>query len=220
MRIRIPKLHLLALLGCVGLALPAAVAAQDDDPHHPRGRRSRCQEDCGGLREVSGNAGRNRRDGFFFSAGIGAGAESFDARDGLGWSDGKGGGTGYLKVGGTVGRSVVLGAEAQGWFSSYRGQNYDRTLGNLLGFAQFYPSSSGFWMRGGIGWARDHLTTFNSSGIGYGSSINGTGWALGVGFDVPVGRRVSITPSLDLMGQDYRTHEERVLSLGVGITLP
>src|SRR5262245_21425346 len=75
-----------------GLSLvPAIVQAQDDD--RPRDRRHRCG-DCG-LREVSDRRDDHRRDGFFAAIGLGGGSESFDANDGLGWSDDKGGATGY-----------------------------------------------------------------------------------------------------------------------------
>jgi hypothetical protein len=223
MRTHVNSLHLILLLASLGAALPAALAAQDDDPHprrpHPR---AHCGDGCGGLREVSDHAGRSRRSGFWFGAGVGAGAETFDARDGLGWSDGKGGGTGYLKLGGTVTPSLLLGAEAQVWAASYyTNPNYDRALGSLQGIAQFYPApQSGFWLKGGLGWALDNLRTYTTSGVIIDRDLHGTAWSLGLGYDVPVGRSVSITPSLDLLGEDFRTHRERVLSFGIGITLP
>ena len=223
MRTHANSIRLLLLLACLGLVVPAALAAQDDDPHPRRGHpRGHCGDSCGGLREVSDHAGRARRSGFWLSAGVGAGAESFDARDGLGWSDGKGGGVGYVKLGGTVTRSLLLGVEAQAWASSYyTNPNYDRALGSLQGIAQFYPApEGGFWLKGGLGWALDNLRTYSSSGIIYDRDLHGTAWSLGLGYDVPVSRSLSITPSLDLQAQDYRTHRERVLSFGIGITLP
>lgn len=222
MRTHHGSFRLLLLLTSLSLVAPAMLAAQEDDPH-PRGRhpRSRCGDSCGGLREVSDHAGRARRNGFWFSAGIGAGAESFDARDGLGWSDGKGGGSGYVKLGGTVSRSLLLGAEGQVWAASYSGQNFDRSLGSLMGIAQLYPSpTGGFWLRGGLGFAHDNLRTYTSSGIIVDRDLNGTAYAFGLGYDFPVNRHVSITPSLDLLAQDYRTHRERVINFGIGITLP
>lgn len=223
MRTTHPLRFALVLLG-LGLTIPAVLAAQDDDPHPHRGHpRAHCSDDCsaGGLREVSDRAGRTRRSGFWFSAGLGAGAESFDARDGLGWSDGKGGGSGYLKLGGTVSPSLLLGVEGNLWAASYYRQNYDRALGSLMGIAQVYPSpSSGFFLKGGIGWARDNLRTYPAPGVVYSSDINGTAYAFGLGYDVPVGRSVSITPTLDLVAQDYRDHRERIVNFGIGITLP
>ncbi len=222
MRPHTPSLRSVLLLLILGM--PALLAAQEDTLPHDRGHpRAHCSRDCGtgGLREVADRSSHARRSGLWFSAGIGAGNERFDARDGLGWSDGKGGGSGYLKLGGTVNSSLLIGAEAQLWAAANSGQTYDRALGSLMGIAQFYPSpAGGLWLRGGLGWARDNLRTYPSPGVTMSSDINGTAYALGLGYDVPVTRGISITPSLDLVAQDYRTHKERIVNFGIGITLP
>jgi hypothetical protein len=199
-----------------GLSLAPAVAlAQDDD--HPRDRdRDRRHCDCG-LREVSDRRNNDRR-GFFAAIGLGGGSESFDANDGLGWSDDKGGATGYIKVGGAVSNSLMLGGEVNGWASRYQRQGYDRSLASLMFIAQWYPASrSDFWLRGGAGWARDHLSVYGTNGD-INSHENGTALAVGLGYDFRVGRKVSITPSLDFQGQRYDSHDERLLSLGIGVT--
>ena len=172
-----------------GLSLaPAALMAQDDS--HPRDRdRRRC--DCGGLREVSGRQD-HRREGFFAAVGLGGGSESFDANDGLGWSDDKGGAAGYVKVGGAVSQSLLLGAELNGWAAQYQRQGYDRSLGSLMFIAQWYPASRGdFWLRGGLGWSRDHLSIYGSTGD-INSHENGTALAVGLGYDFRVGRKLSL----------------------------
>jgi hypothetical protein len=204
-----------------GLSLSPALAAAQDDSPRDRGRDcdhrrdGRCEPR--GLREVSDRRSQ-RRQGFWFSAGVGAGAESFDANDGLGWSDDKGGGIAYLKLGGTVSQSLRLGAEGNIWGARYQRQGYDRSLGSLLFIAQWYPSSRGdFWLRGGAGWARDNLTLYGAQGD-ITSHENGTALALGLGYDFRVSREVSITPTLDFQGQRYDSHDERLVSLGVGIT--
>lgn len=199
-----------------GLSLvPAVVKAQDDDPH-PRRDRDRRGCDCG-LREVSDRRS-DRRDGFFASIGLGGGAESFDANDGLGWSDDKGGATGYLKVGGAVSNALTLGAELNGWASRYQRQGYDRSLASLMFIAQWYPASrSDFWLRGGLGWARDNLSVYGTSSD-VNRHENGTALAVGLGYDFRVARNVSITPTLDFQGQRYDSHDERLISLGLGVT--
>lgn len=203
-----------------GLSLtPALAAAQDDSPRdRDRGRgrdRDRCN--CGGLREVSDRR-NHRREGFFGAVGLGGGSESFDANDGLGWSDDKGGAVGYIKVGGAVSQSLLLGAELNGWAARYQRQGYDRSLGSLMFIGQWYPAAQGdFWLRGGLGWARDNLSIYGTTGD-INSHENGTAFALGLGYDFRVARNVSITPSLDLQGQRYDTHDERVISLGLGVT--
>jgi len=229
--VRRPTLLLLAFLA---LSLPGALAAQDEEPRDQRPRserdrdrdrdydrdRDRDRRDCHcGLREVrDDHRGPYRRSGFWLSAGLGAGSESFDANDGLGWSDDDTGGIAFLKMGGTVSRSFLLGVEANVWGEQYRGAGYDRTLASLMVVGQWYPApATGFWLRGGLGWARDEYDEYGPGGITL--RENGSAFALGMGYDVPVGRSVSITPLLDFQAQHYDTHDERIVSFGVGITV-
>jgi hypothetical protein len=212
----------LALMAVAGLFLaPAVVNAQDDYGTRDRDRgRNRDRDRCHcGLREVSDSRGARRR-GFWLSGGVGAGAESFDANDGLGWSDDKGGGVAYIKLGGTISRSLLLGAEGDIWAAQYQRQGYDRSLTNLMFIAQWYPASQGdLWIRGGVGWARDNLTLYGSTpATDFKSHENGTALALGIGYDFRVARNVSITPILDLQGQHYDSHDERLINFGVGVT--
>lgn len=206
------RTHAFAFLTALALLAPATLVAQEEeDPHHGRRRGSR------GLREVSDDAGRSRRDGFWLSAGLGAGGESFDARDGLGWSDDQGGGVGFVKLGGTVSPSLLIGAEAQVWGRDYSYDGYERGLGSFMGVAQFYPARrADFWIRGGIGWARDYYRDYAANQPT--RTVNGTAYALGFGYDVAVARKVSITPSLDFVRQHYDTHRERIVSIGVAVT--
>ncbi len=214
-----------------GLSLAPAVAVAQDDSTPPReSDRGRGRDDdrdrdrdryhrrrSGGLREVSGR-NFSRRSGFFAAIGLGGGAESFDANDGLGWSDDKGGATGYLKLGGTVSQNLLLGAEFNGWAAEYHRQGYNRSLGSAMFIAQWYPAREGdFWLRGGLGWARDNLTEYGTT-TDFKRHENGTALALGLGYDFRVARNVSITPTLDFQGQRYDSHDERLVSIGVGVT--
>lgn len=203
------KLMLIALTA-LSLA-PAVASAQDDD----RGRDDRdYHRRRGGLREVD-DSRYDRRKGFWASFGIGGGAESFDANDGLGWSDDKGGGIAYLKLGGTVSQSLLLGAEFNAWGSRYRFDGYDRSLSSAMFIAQWYPAPRGdFWLRGGVGFARDQLDVDGEPE----THENGAVLAVGLGYDIRVSRNVSISPILDLQGHRYDTHDERLVNIGVGIT--
>ncbi len=200
----------IAILVLVLLASAAGpVQAQRDRP--PRG-----------LREAR-SQGPNARDGFWLAIGLGAGAESFRADDGLGWSDDKGGAVGYLKLGGTVSRSLLLGAEAQVWTARYYGrtysEDYDRTLGSLMAIAQVYPSPTGaVWLKGGVGFARDELDLFGPPTQPTVTGRDGLAFDLGLGYDFRVGRSVSLTPSLDLVWQRYESHDERLVNLAVAVT--
>jgi hypothetical protein len=209
------RTRLVYLLAFLLGALPVTALAQDDDSGRDPHRRPRSR----GLREVSDDAGRSRRDGFWLSAGLGVGGESFDARDGLGWSDRTTGGVGYIKLGGTVNRNLLLGAEVQGWSNHYYDADYDRTLGSLMGIVQWYPDGRGdFWLRGGLGFAWDELDFYGTPPANITTRRSGTAFAIGLGYDARVGRKISITPQLDFLAQRYDTHDERVVSFGIGIT--
>jgi hypothetical protein len=209
------RTRLVYLLAFLIAALPVTALAQDDDSGRDPHRRPRSR----GLREVSDDAGRSRRDGFWLSAGLGVGGESFDARDGLGWSDRTTGGVGYIKLGGTVNRNLLLGAEVQGWSNHYYDADYDRTLGSLMGIVQWYPDGRGdFWLRGGLGFAWDELDFYSAPPTNVTTRRSGAAFAIGLGYDARVGRKISITPQLDFMAQRYDTHDERVVSFGIGIT--
>jgi hypothetical protein len=172
-----------------------------------------------GLREVHGGGwGRNNREGLWGAIGLGAGAESFNANDGLGWSDDKGGGLAYFKIGGTVSQSLLLGVEGQVWSTNYYWDNYDRSLSSLMAIAQVYPSARGAgWLKGGFGLAHDQLNLYGSSRPTY-TGKTGTAFDLGLGYDFRVARNISASPSLDLVFQHYDTHDERLLNLGFALT--
>src|SRR6476620_3961889 len=87
-------LTLVALLGS-----PASGFAQQPPP---------------GLVEVS--EGGNRH-GFWFGLGLGAGGESFDLRDGLGYSNAFYKPTVSLRAGGTLGQNLRLGGEVLSWIN-------------------------------------------------------------------------------------------------------
>ncbi|HTS87046.1 MAG TPA: hypothetical protein VMG41_01015 [Gemmatimonadales bacterium] len=190
------------------LVAPAAAFAQQSDTLSSPG-----------LREVHGSFNPSGRRGFWLTVGLGVGGESFNANDGLGWSDTKTGGVGYLKLGGTINPHFQLGAELQGWSTNYYWDNYDRSLGSLMGIVQYYPSARGdFWIRGGFGYAHDRLRDYSTPGIVIISDEDGTAFAGGLGYDVRLSRRLFLTPSLDFMGQHYSDHDERLVTFGVGIT--
>src|SRR3990172_8975580 len=85
------------------------------------------------------------RSGFWFGFGLGygnIGCNDCDNRSGSG--------SGYLKLGGTVSKKVLIGFEANGWAKS----EDDATVSLVNGSAvvYFYPSATGgFHLKGGLG---------------------------------------------------------------------
>ena len=211
-----------SILSGLALLVPAGLAAQQDDGSNGDSDRDRDRQhgrcSCG-LREV-GDRHASGRSGLWLSAGVGGGAEAFDAKDGLGWSQDRGGAIGYIKVGGTVSPSLRIGAEFQNWESRYQSQGYDRSLSSLMLIAQWYPAAQGdFWLRGGFGLARasvDYLPGSNSS-VGFRS--DGVAAAIGLGYDFRLARNVALVPTIDLTAHRYDNVDDRVVSFGLGITI-
>src|SRR5439155_22059560 len=74
-----------------------------------------------------------------------------------------------------------------GW--SHSGGGATETIGNVTASLFYYPvAASGLFLSGGLG--------FSSYNVNTSPSVTGTGWGFtaGVGYDVRVGRNVSLTP--------------------------
>lgn len=199
------SLRFVLILGLVA-GTASGLAAQERDCH------------CGGLREVRhSNFNPNRRQGFWASLGAGGGAESFDANNGLGWSHDTWGGLVFGKAGFTVSQAFTVAAEGDLWLRDYPDSR--RNLGSLMIVGQIYPAPRGaFFLKGGAGWTRDETDQFFAPGATH-THENGWGFVAGLGYDARVARGVSITPSLDFVGHRYATHDERMLNVGVAITI-
>src|SRR5256886_4304204 len=124
------------------------------------------------------------RHGFWFSGGLGYG--SLGCKD----CDGRTGAlSGNISLGGTLSQKLLLGVSTNGWTKSESGSSL--TVAAVTAAVRFYPSTTGgFFLTGGLG-----LGTV-SAGIGGFGSASQTGGAalLGLGYDIPIGRSVSLTP--------------------------
>jgi hypothetical protein len=152
---------------------------------------------------------QNRRQGFWISGGIGAGLDN---------NSEKGGAAGYLRLGGTVGK-VLLGGEANGWTRSENGVSLLRS--NTMFTAMVYPSLvGGFFIKGGLGFS---VIRVSGDVGGFSASVteNGFGSVLGLGYDIPLGPKLSLTPNLDLLTQTWdpgagtETHSMLLFTIGI-----
>jgi hypothetical protein len=186
------------IAGAVSLLLGGAVAAQEP----PRG-----------LVEVHDS----QRHGFWGGLGVGAGAEAFDLRDGLGYSGDLYRPTVSLRLGGTPGRYLRLGGEILGWIDDQG--NRTESITSVLFISQFYPApATGFYLKGGLGLGRNQVDFDDGFGVG------DTGFAglLGAGWEVRVGRRWYLNPAVDLVQQRYTgrggdRYRERIVNFGIGV---
>jgi hypothetical protein len=147
------------------------------------------------------------REGFFIGGGLGFGSLGLEGVD-----DREGALSGYLKLGGALNETLLLGVETNGWVDEEGGATL--TFGNLSGIVQFYPSrTSGFYLKAGAGLARLDLDL----GIGGSGAETGLGFVIGTGFDVPLGSRVALTPFANFNYGNIEDTGVSVFQFGLGI---
>jgi hypothetical protein len=93
-----------------------------------------------------------------------------------------------LELGGTVNEHFRLGGSYETWTHGSGGGEDMENFG-LVGY--YYPSSSGLFLKGEIGFSEYH-----AAGI---PGIGGTGWGYtgGLGWELPIGSSVTIIPFVD-----------------------
>ena len=157
------------------------------------------------------------RAGFWGALGLGAGGESFDLRDGVGYSSELYRPTVSVRLGGTLGQQVRLGGEVLAWINE-QGSAVE-SLTSFLFIGQIYPSNStGLYLKGGLGLGRNAIDYED----GYGVGDTGFAGLLGAGWELRVGRRFYLNPAVDLVEHRYTArggerYRERLLNLGLGV---
>jgi Outer membrane protein beta-barrel domain len=159
--------------------------------------------------EQSGSAARPQsRGGFWFSGGLGVGSlgcEDCDERELSGMAD--------IALGGTLGDRLLLGAALSGWSKEEDGATL--TVSTLEARVRFYPmAEKGFYLTGGLG-----LGTIRAEFDRFDESENGVGLTLGLGWDIRVGRNVSITPFWHGTAVSADESDANFGSLGVAVTI-
>jgi len=160
--------------------------------------------------EQSGGAVRPQsRGGFWFSGGLGVGSlgcQDCDERELSGMAD--------ISLGGTLGDRLLLGAGLTGWSKEEDGATL--TVSTLEARVRFYPmAEKGFYLTGGLG-----LGSIRAEVDGFGDeSENGLGLTLGLGWDIRVGRNVSITPFWHGTAVSAGESDANFGSLGVAVTI-
>jgi hypothetical protein len=149
------------------------------------------------------------RQGFWFNVGAGFGSlgcEDCSGRDGS-YSGG-------LALGGAVSQKVVLGVGTNGWYKSDNGVTV--SAGTLTALIRFYPSSTGgFFLLGGIGAGTVHL----DAGIFGSATETGGGALVGLGYDIRVGKNISLTPYWNGFAAKTSNFDANVGQIGLGLTI-
>ncbi|HEX2250240.1 MAG TPA: hypothetical protein VHH32_07810, partial [Gemmatimonadales bacterium] len=108
--------------------------------------------------------------------------------------------------------NILLGVEMNGWTKSEAGATV--TMGNMSAAAYWYPmATQGLFIKAGAGYSilgvEDDLGSDNDTGFGF---------LGGVGYDIRVGRNLSITPVANWFRGGFNNGSANVLQFGVGVT--
>lgn len=163
-----------------------------------------------------------RRDGFWLGFGLGYGSSNVQCDvctsgpriDGI---------SGFLKLGGTPSRNLLIGGAVNAW--AHDDGSVTESMTNVTASVYLYPDArSGLFVSGGLGFSNYYV---NSS-----PSFDGTGWGFtgGVGYDIRVGRDISLTPTVTYLyggvgdvneagfGTVRRQWKQNVVDFALGVT--
>jgi hypothetical protein len=176
-----------------------------------------------GIAEVDPPKSGSSRGGFWLSFGAGGGVERLKIEGAPNYSPELWRPTFNLKLGGTLGGNARIGVEAFTWVNPDPDNDITEALVQVMPILQLYPAKcTGLHLKGGAGWAWSGVT-FNSGSNSFSSGTNGFGAMAGIGWELPIGRTVFLTPSLEFYqqwydgGVDQLDFTERVMNIGLSI---
>ncbi len=177
---------------------------------------------CAGALSAQVKPG-NPRSGFWIGFGLGVGSASADCASCN--SDRYSGGSGYLRLGGTLSQSLLLGVESNGWVHSSGGVDETMGFGSLV--LLWYPRATGaFYLKVGLGGM-----AYQAKATGFDLKATAPAGSVGLGYEFRVRRNMSINLFLNALassaasfkvnGVSAPTGEDIKLNLaqlGVGLT--
>ncbi len=166
---------------------------------------------------------------FLASGGGGYGSADASCDDCVG--ERQSGTAGYFRLGYSVTSKLVLGVEANVWTKRDSLGEASATLffSGVSATAAFYPDTTGFFVRGGAGLAMSRLDVRLDDSSLREDLGSGFGILAGLGYDIPISRRLSITPGVNFwhgqigdlkaLGQTFATGwSQNVIDVTVGLT--
>ena len=122
--------------------------------------------------------------------------------------------SGYLRMGGTLRQTLLIGGEVNVWTKTV--DDATLTVGNVGPILVFYPNpDGGLFLKGGLGMATIDLD------FGFGSGEEtGVGITLGIGYDARVGRGFALTPYFDILSSNFDGGSLNTIAFGLGFTWP
>jgi hypothetical protein len=180
------------------------------------------------------NAAAQNRERLWFGVGGGFGSAGVSCSD-CGNTDREGSGSFYVKGSWTLNPRTLLGVELNAWTKNATiedGLEGALNFYNIAGTLTYYPrTTTNFFVKGGAGIA---IIDMDVSGTGSSTNIDlgkGLGVIVGAGYDIPLGRRVALTPAvnfwygqpgdLQVLGEPVASKwKQNVVDFTIGITFP
>jgi hypothetical protein len=135
------------------------------------------------------------RHGFWIGFGFGVGSANVTCDD-CGSGNRETAAAGYLKLGGTLNDHLLLGGEVNVWSKKQEGMTLTLSSGAVT--LTLYPQpASGFFIKGGVGLSMVDTQFREGSATVTIDPGYGLGVIVGAGYDVRVGKNVSITPAVN-----------------------
>jgi hypothetical protein len=158
-----------------------------------------------GAMKAAEQSNAQMREGYNASLGLGAGSSGVTCSGCA--TNRTTGFSGYARVGKAWSQSLLFGGELNSWNKSENGTS--AYTGMVSAIAQWYPSvTNNFFVKGGMGVGRTHAeakatattpaNTVQSTGFGY---------QAGMGYDVPIARRFSVTPYVNYLATAGATQQ-------------
>ena len=151
------------------------------------------------------------REGFWIGFGLGGGSNLTEGFEGI-----RGGGAGFIRLGGTVTPQLLIGGEGLSWARSEN--NSTSSQGNVAAVVYFYPSATGgLFLKSGLGFASRVWrlefgnTTTTTTETGFGATFGG-------GLDIQLGNNFYLTPNLDFLVQTIEGTTGGLILFTIGAT--
>ena len=134
----------------------------------------------------------NDRKGFWVGFGLGGGSAGVECD--ICDDDRVNGGTGYVRLGGTLSRHFLLGVEGNAWVNP--ANDVDESIGYGSVVLLWYPSATGaLYLKFGLG----GMTYSFDDGVDQ-VTATAPSFSIGLGYEVRVGRNISLVPYMNALG--------------------
>ena len=140
-------------------------------------------------------AGSHPQDHHGFFIGFNLGAGTAQIKSGGESSDHEWGGAGNFRLGGAVKNNLLIGAEFTGWTKDQDGSTV--SLSSILFAVTYYPTTEGFFLRGGMGFGSSHFSIDLANGFTQSKDETGFALAVATGYEWRLTKKFALGPQVE-----------------------